>query len=438
MVKRGEAAGRTLFLIAARPLALNTEHEPMTITNPRSTTKAVGALSGGAGRLLACAALVAVCAGSAHAQVGGWIVTNLHPAGATESRVWSTRGMQQAGNALFGDVYRAGIWNGTAASWVNLNPAGSQDSEALATSGTQQAGYGSFAGPRAGIWNGTAASWVDLNPEGSNYSYASATSGTQQGGIAQIGDVYGAAIWSGTAASFINLNPAGANFSQVVGTTGTQQVGGATIDGVTRAGIWSGTAASWVDLSPAGATHSFATDTTGTQQVGGAMFGSSVVRAGIWSGTAASWVDLTPAGALNSAAIATTGTQQAGYATIGGVPRPCIWSGTAASWEALPTPLTGSWSDSYAQSIWSDATTLYVAGNGFNNSTSQIEALLWTRPICRADFNHSGGPAPLTVQDIFDFLTAWFAQDPRADFNGVNFITAQDIFDFLAAWFTGC
>jgi hypothetical protein len=55
--------------------------------------------------------------------------------------------------------------------------------------------------------------------------------------------------------------------------------------------------------------------------------------------------------------------------------------------------------------------------------------------VCRADFNCSGAA---TIQDIFDFLAAWFAGDPRADFNGVNGIGIQDIFDFLAAWFAGC
>jgi hypothetical protein len=54
---------------------------------------------------------------------------------------------------------------------------------------------------------------------------------------------------------------------------------------------------------------------------------------------------------------------------------------------------------------------------------------------CKADFNGAGG---IGVQDIFDFLTAWFSAQPGADFNGANGITVQDIFDFLAAWFTGC
>jgi hypothetical protein len=54
---------------------------------------------------------------------------------------------------------------------------------------------------------------------------------------------------------------------------------------------------------------------------------------------------------------------------------------------------------------------------------------------CAPDFNHSGG---VEVQDIFDFLAAWFAGNPNADFNHVNGIGVQDIFDFLSAWFAGC
>ncbi len=55
---------------------------------------------------------------------------------------------------------------------------------------------------------------------------------------------------------------------------------------------------------------------------------------------------------------------------------------------------------------------------------------------CAADFNCSGGSP--SVADIFDFLAAWFAGNPIADFNGDNAINIQDIFDFLAAWFAGC
>lgn len=55
--------------------------------------------------------------------------------------------------------------------------------------------------------------------------------------------------------------------------------------------------------------------------------------------------------------------------------------------------------------------------------------------VCAADFN---GVGSVSVQDIFDFLAAWFAALPDADVNGTGTVTVQDIFDFLAAWFAGC
>jgi hypothetical protein len=54
---------------------------------------------------------------------------------------------------------------------------------------------------------------------------------------------------------------------------------------------------------------------------------------------------------------------------------------------------------------------------------------------CAADVNGTGG---VSVQDIFDFLTLWLANDPIADFNGTGGVSVQDIFDFLEAWVEGC
>jgi hypothetical protein len=54
---------------------------------------------------------------------------------------------------------------------------------------------------------------------------------------------------------------------------------------------------------------------------------------------------------------------------------------------------------------------------------------------CPADYNNSG---TVTVQDIFDFLAAYFGGEAGGDFNAVGGVTVQDIFDFLAAYFTGC
>lgn len=55
--------------------------------------------------------------------------------------------------------------------------------------------------------------------------------------------------------------------------------------------------------------------------------------------------------------------------------------------------------------------------------------------FCPGDVNRDG---LATVQDIFDELALWFANDPRANANADPAITVQDIFDYLAAWFAGC
>jgi hypothetical protein len=54
---------------------------------------------------------------------------------------------------------------------------------------------------------------------------------------------------------------------------------------------------------------------------------------------------------------------------------------------------------------------------------------------CAVDFDGDGHVA---VQDIFAFLTAWFAGDPRADFDHQGGLAVQDIFAFLSGWFAGC
>lgn len=55
--------------------------------------------------------------------------------------------------------------------------------------------------------------------------------------------------------------------------------------------------------------------------------------------------------------------------------------------------------------------------------------------VCPGDYNANG---MVSVQDIFDFLTDWFASSAAADVNGQNGTSVQDIFDFLSAWFEGC
>jgi len=52
---------------------------------------------------------------------------------------------------------------------------------------------------------------------------------------------------------------------------------------------------------------------------------------------------------------------------------------------------------------------------------------------CAADWNDD---ASVSVQDIFDFLAGYFAND--GDANGDGASSVQDIFEFLGAYFAGC
>ena len=54
---------------------------------------------------------------------------------------------------------------------------------------------------------------------------------------------------------------------------------------------------------------------------------------------------------------------------------------------------------------------------------------------CLGDFN---GDGVVSVQDIFDFLAAWFSRSPNADYTRDGRVTVQDIFTFLAGWFAPC
>lgn len=74
----------------------------------------------------------------------------------------------------------------------------------------------------------------------------------------------------------------------------------------------------------------------------------------------------------------------------------------------------------------------YLAATNSCGTTNSRYAIL---DFCPADFNCSGS---VTVQDLFDFLGAYFASDPRADFNASGSNTVQDLFDFLGAYFGFC
>jgi len=96
---------------------------------------------------------------------------------------------------------------------------------------------------------------------------------------------------------------------------------------------------------------------------------------------------------------------------------------------ALPT----GWLLDSADGISDDGTVIVGSATNPAGDTEGYIAIL--PRFCLADINQSGAA---TVQDIFDFLSAYFANSPLADANGDATISVQDIFDFLTAYFSGC
>ncbi|MCC6321682.1 MAG: lamin tail domain-containing protein [Phycisphaerales bacterium] len=89
------------------------------------------------------------------------------------------------------------------------------------------------------------------------------------------------------------------------------------------------------------------------------------------------------------------------------------------------------------------------ANRTYSGNGSACTPFSLTVPCCRGNYNKSapgpGAPGGISVQDIFDFLTGYFSNDPCANTNdsapgpgAPNGVSVQDIFDFLAAYFGGC
>jgi len=95
-----------------------------------------------------------------------WV--DLNPAGSTGSSAHGVYEGRQVGDAWVrigaDSIECASLWtNGTPESWVNLNPTGSTASMAAGIFGNWQVGTTRINGvDHAGVWSGSAASWVDL------------------------------------------------------------------------------------------------------------------------------------------------------------------------------------------------------------------------------------------------------------------------------------
>ncbi|MBL9030299.1 MAG: hypothetical protein JNM80_01150 [Phycisphaerae bacterium] len=341
------------------------------------------------GLVLACAA------GPALGQA--WTFTHLTASGATQSQVRgvSPGGGMQAGYTRFGSNWRASTWNGSTATWTNLHPAGAINSFAHKTDGVQQVGDISATGvvAHAALWSGSAASFVDLNPAGATTSFASGVENGVQVGRANVGGVFQASVWTGSAASWTSLHPAGADRSALFAIS-NGQFGGFARFGASQpahAALWtSASPSSFIDLDP-GVDPTWISEVWslhGGQQVGDYGPLSGGFHAALWTGSAASYVNLMPAGGLESSAFAVHSGYQVGYTNFGSGAVAGLWNGTAASWEDLSVNFPASLGihvRSFARDVWTDGSTLYVAGYGefFDpNTFSQTQqGFLMTRVI---------------------------------------------------------
>ncbi len=138
-------------------------------------------------------------------------------------------------------------------------------------------------------------------------------------------------------------------------------------------------------------------------------------------------------GACCMGAFCIAGVMQAGCALEGGV---YMGDNTVCSPNPCQAQLTGACCTSTGCSVLTPEACAAAAGSYKGHSAPCVG---WStgNPItcCIANFNQVNG---VTVQDIYDYLIAWFNAAPSTDVNGMNGVTVQDIFDYLTLWLQGC
>lgn len=374
------------------------------------------------------------------------------------------------------------------------SPANSSSSAlAVSADGSTAVGYSVSAGVyRAVRWRSTTGLEVlGTIPAGLRYfGYAVNQDGSTAAGVCVVSGAGHACRWGadGAMADLGNLPSTNVAMGFAISGDGLTVGGGPSTGGVGHAFIAT-TIGGIVDLgtlpgAPADATSAlFALDQSGSTGAGfsGTSGGSRAIR---WESETNTMTDLgvLPGGTTSEAnAISQNGGFIAGTCVLPGGARAFRWSagtgmqdlgvasgrgtsiangisgdglvvvgndeGSAVFWTPslgmvdLRTYLIGrgvnmtGWSTlTAAYGVSSDGRTIVGEGR-FNGPVRGFVVTGLPSFACRADFNASGSA---TVQDIFDFLEAYFASDPRADFNQGGGITVQDIFDYLESYFAGC
>lgn len=115
------------------------------------------------------------------------------------------------------------------------------------------------------------------------------------------------------------------------------------------------------------------------------------------------------------------------HTTVQGVFANAILTALNTAWNAGLPPFTDHEILAHAGIAYGGSDTLSVQIGPYDRFVRDFR--------CPGNFN---GDAATTVQDLFDFLAAYFAAEPAADINASGALTVQDIFDFLSAYFAGC
>ncbi|MCC6320959.1 MAG: hypothetical protein IT438_05915 [Phycisphaerales bacterium] len=106
------------------------------------------------------------------------------------------------------------------------------------------------------------------------------------------------------------------------------------------------------------------------------------------------------------------------------------WDGV--SWTYMPASIGGA----SAAIELDDGRLLVNSSSVRSESTRSFSLTFYTDDgLCRADFDCSG---QVTLQDLFDFLSAYFTGDGRADMNGTGTVTVGDVFAFIEYYFKPC
>lgn len=172
------------------------------------------------------------------------------------------------------------------------------------------------------------------------------------------------------------------------------------------------------------------TEYRGELIVAGQLAGGGLAR---FSATSVPWVQTQSSG-LNRACSGSIGIGIAsGYAFIPN--NPILYQ-----WRKNGTPVVGGLRINNVQSPTLSFTSIWASDQGSYDCVVSAPCGSTTSTpvqivVCISDFNCSGRE---TIQDIYEFIGAWFSLSPRADMDSNGGLSFQDVLVFMDSWFRTC